>query len=130
MISDCMTEHSSTMTPVADGERRVANLDEIEFEPFINSHGVADGLAFQHDRDRRLGTGFHLYKMEPGYTTIPHQHNGNEEFFMVSGDLTDNDGTVYRAGDLVWLKDGTEHCSYSENGCVIVVYLAGAETSL
>jgi anti-sigma factor ChrR (cupin superfamily) len=125
-----MTEHSKTMTPVADGERCVANLDEIEFEPFVNKHGVADGLAFQHDRDRPLGTGFHLYKMEPGYTTIPHQHNGNEEFFMVSGDLTDNDGTVYRAGDLVWMKDGTEHCSYSENGCVIVVYLPDAETSL
>jgi anti-sigma factor ChrR (cupin superfamily) len=68
--------------------------------------------------------------MEPGYTTIPHQHNGNEEFFIVSGDLTDNDGTVYRAGDLVWLKDGTQHCSYSEHGCVIVVYIPDTETSL
>ena len=125
-----MTEHSKSMKPVADGERRVANLDDIEFEVFVNQHGVTDGLAFQHDRDRPLGTGFHLYKMEPGYTTIPHQHNGNEEFFIVSGDLTDNDGAVYRAGDLVWLKDGTQHCSYSKNGCVIVVYIPDTETSL
>ena len=125
-----MTKHSKPMKPVAAGERRVANVDEIEFTAFVNQHGVADGSAFQHDRDRPLGTGFHLYKMEPGYTTIPHQHNGNEEFFIVSGDVTDNDGTVYRAGDLVWLKDGTEHCSYSENGCVIVVYIPGAETSV
>jgi anti-sigma factor ChrR (cupin superfamily) len=125
-----MTEHSKTMKPVADGERRVANLDDIEFEVFVNQHGVADGLAFQHDRDRRLGSGFHLYKMEPGYTTIAHRHNGNEEFFIVSGDLTDNDGTAYRAGDLVWMKDGTEHCSYSENGCVIVVYIPDPETSV
>jgi len=107
------------MKPVTEGERLVANLDEIEFEPFINSSGEADGLVFQLDRNRRLGTGFHLYKMEPGYTTIPHQHNGDEEFFIVSGDLTDNDGTVYRAGD-----------SYSKNGCVIVVYLPASETSL
>ena len=125
-----MNEHNKTMKPVAEGERRVANLDDIEFEAFVNQDGVADGLAFQHDRDRPLGTGFHLYKMEPGYTTIPHQHNGNEEFFIVSGDLTDHDGTVYRAGDLVWLKDGTQHCSYSENGCVIVVYLPDTETSV
>ncbi len=125
-----MTEHSKPMKPVADGERRVANLDKIEFEPFINKHGVADGLVYQHDRDRPPGTGFHLYKMEPGYTTIPHQHNGNEEFFIVSGDLTDNDGTIYRAGDLVWMKDGTQHCSYSEHGCVIVVYLPDSETSV
>ena len=118
------------MKPVAEGERLVANLDEIEFEPFINGLGEADGLAFQLDRNRRLGTGFHLYKMEPGYTTIPHQHNGDEEFFIVSGDLTDNDGAVYRAGDLVLMKDGTQHCSYSKNGCVIVVYLPTSETSL
>ena len=125
-----MTERNQPLKPVAEGERRVANLDEIEFEPFVNQHGIADGLAYQHDRDRPLGSGFHLYKMEPGYTTIPHQHNGNEEFFIVSGDLADNDGTVYRAGDLVWMKDGTQHCSYSEHGCVIVVYLPTPETSV
>ena len=118
------------LKPVTPGDRLVANLDEIEFEPFINSDGEADGLVFQLDRSRRLGTGFHLYKMDPGYTTIPHQHNGDEEFFIVSGDLTDNDGTVYRTGDLVLLKDGTQHCSYSENGCVIVVYLPASESSL
>lgn len=115
------------MKPVAEGERIVVNLDEMEFEPFINSNGEADGLAFQLDRSKRLGTGFHIYKMEPGYTTIPHQHRGSEEFFIISGDLTDNDGTVYRAGDLVLMKDGTEHCSHTENGCVIVVYLEAPE---
>ena len=115
------------MKPVAEGERIVVNLDQMEFEPFINSNGEADGLAFQHDRSKRLGTGFHIYKMEPGYTTIPHQHRGSEEFFIISGDLTDNDGTVYRAGDLVLMKDGTEHCSHTENGCVIVVYLEAPE---
>jgi quercetin dioxygenase-like cupin family protein len=125
-----MNERNQPLKPVGEGERRVANLNEIEFEPFVNQHGAADGLAYQHDRDRPLGSGFHLYKMEPGYTTIPHQHNGNEEFFIVSGDLTDNDGTVYRAGDLVWMKDGTQHCSYSEHGCVIVVYLPTPETSV
>lgn len=118
------------MKPVAEGERLVANLDEIEFEPFINSSGEADGFVFQLDRNRRLGTGFHLYKMEPGYTTIAHQHNGDEEFYIISGDLTDNDGTVYRAGDLVLMKDGTQHCSYSKSGCVIVVYLPASESSL
>lgn len=118
------------MKPVAEGERIVVNLDEIEFEPFINSRGEADGLAFQLDRSKRLGTGFHIYKMEPGYTTIPHQHRGNEEFFIISGDLTDNDGTVYRAGDLVLMKDGTQHCSHSENGCVIVVYIEEPETGV
>jgi len=118
------------MKPVAEGERMVINLDEIEFEPYINSRGEADGLAFQHDRSKPLGTGFHIYKMEPGYTTIPHQHRGNEEFLILSGEVTDNDGTVYREGDLVLMKDGTQHCSYTENGCVIVVYLESPEAEV
>ena len=118
------------MKPIADGDRRVINLEDIEFEPFINSDGETDGLAFQHDRSIPLGSGFHIYKMEPGYTTVPHRHNGNEEFYIISGDATDNDGTTYRAGDLVWLKDGTEHCTYTENGCVILVYLPEPETGV
>jgi len=125
-----MTDRNKPMKPVAEGERRVINLAEIEFEPFINSDGETDGLAFQHDRSKPLGYGFHVYKMEPGYTTIPHQHNGNEEFFIISGDLTDNDGTEYRPGDLVFMQDGTQHCSHTRNGCVILVYLPQAETSL
>jgi uncharacterized cupin superfamily protein len=118
------------MKPVAAGERMIINLDEIEFEPFINSRGEADGLAFQLDRSKPLGVGFHIYKMDPGYTTIPHQHRGNEEFLILSGDLTDNDGTVYREGDLVLMKDGTQHSSYTENGCVIAVYIEAPEESL
>lgn len=118
------------MRAVAKGERLMINIDDVDFEPYISSNGEADGLAFQLDRSKRLGTGFHLYKMEPGYTTIPHQHNGNEEFFMISGEAVDNDGTVYRAGDLVLMKDGTEHCSYSKDGCVILVYLESPETGV
>ena len=118
------------MKPVAEGERLKINIEDVEFEPYIGADGKADGLAFQLDRSKRLGTGFHLYKMEPGYTTIPHQHRGNEEFFIISGEAVDNDGTVYRPGDLVLMKDGTEHCSYTENGCVILVYLEEPEASL
>ena len=115
------------MKPVAAGERIVVNINEAEFEPFVNDEGEFDGYALQLDRSKRLGTGFHVYKMEPGYTTIPHEHSGNEEFLIISGDLTDNDGTVYREGDLVLMKAGTQHCSYTENGCVIAVYIESPE---
>ena len=111
------------MKPVAEGDRLIANIDEAEFEPFINDRGQQDGWVLQLDRSKPPGTGFHIYKMDPGYTTIPHEHVGNEEFYIISGDITENDGTVYRAGDLVLMKSGTQHCSYSENGCLIVVYL-------
>jgi len=125
-----MTERNRTLKPVADGDRLMINLEDVEFEPYITASGEADGLAFQLDPSKRLGTGFHLYKMEPGYTTIPHRHRGNEEFFIISGEAVDNDGTVYRPGDLVLMKDGTEHCSYTENGCVILVYLPEPEAGV
>ncbi len=106
------------MKPVAAGERIVVNINEAEFEPFVNDRGQVDGSLLQLDRSKPSGVGFHIYKMEPGYTTIPHEHRGNEEFLVLSGDVTDNDGTVYREGDLVLMKAGTQHCSHTVNGCV------------
>lgn len=115
------------MKPVKQGERTVVNINEAEFEPLIGSSGVQDGYVLQLDRSKPPGTGFHVYKMDPGYTTIPHEHGYDEEFLVISGDLSDNDGTVYREGDLVLMKAGTQHCSYSESGCVIAVYIEAAD---
>ena len=111
------------MKPVADGERLVANIHEAEFEPFISHDGKPDGYALQLDRNVPLGTGFHVYKMDPGHITVPHEHGQDEHFLVISGDLTDNDGQVYREGDLVLMKAGSQHCSHSENGCLIAVYI-------
>jgi quercetin dioxygenase-like cupin family protein len=118
------------MKPVAEGERQVINIFEAEFEPFISDRGKTDGYFLQLDRSKGAGNGFYIYKMEPGYTTIPHRHRGIEEFLILSGDLTDNDGTVYREGDMVSMAAGTEHCSYSEKGCVIAVYSESLETTV
>ena len=118
------------MKPVAEDERKVVNIYEAEFEPLVTDRGENDGSVLQLDRSKPLGVGFNVYKIDPGYTTIPHEHRGNEEFLVISGDLTDNDGTVYREGDLVWLKAGTQHCSYTKNGCIVVEYIEAAESSI
>jgi len=115
------------MKPVTAGDRIVVNINEAEFEPLIGSSGEMDGYALQLDRNVPLGTGFHVYKMDPGYTTIPHEHGYDEHFLIISGDLTDNDGTVYREGDLVLMKAGTQHCSYSKKGCLIAVFIEPGE---
>ena len=41
---------------------------------------------------------------------------------MLESDLFDHDGTRYGPGDLVWLRDGTTHGSYTEAGCLVVVF--------
>ena len=116
------------MKAVQPGERIIANIYEAEFEPFINEDGQTDGSVLQLNREHKPGVGFHVYRMDPGYTTIPHEHRGHEEFLLLSGDLTDNDGVEYKVGDLVLMKDGTQHCSSTKNGCLLAVYIEETET--
>ncbi|MFT7675175.1 MAG: anti-sigma factor ChrR (cupin superfamily), partial [Gammaproteobacteria bacterium] len=118
------------MKPIKEGERLIKNMYTDEFVPFVNSDGSTDGSVLQLDSSQSTGVGFHVYKMEPGHTTVPHEHQGNEEFLLLEGDMTDNDGTEYKVGDLVWLKSGTEHCSTTRNGCLLAVYIPAAEKSL
>jgi anti-sigma factor ChrR (cupin superfamily) len=119
------------MKPIAPQDRRVANIHEAVFQPYVYPDGRADGDAvLQLSTDTPLGLGFHVYRMAPGMTTRAHQHRGDEQFLVLEGELFDNDGTRYRAGDLVWLRDGTQHSSYTATGCLLAVHIAGPETSL
>jgi len=114
----------SELTPIKDEDRRVANIHKAEYTPFY-SGGKPDGSVLQLNKSNALGTGFHIYKMEPGETTVAHEHLSDEEFLMLEGEIFDHDGTRYGPGDLVWLRKGTEHYSHSPNGCIIAVYLEG-----
>ena len=116
------------MKPVKPEDRRVVNIKEGEYRPFVYEDGAALGDSIlQLDDSQPLGTGFHVYRMPPGMTTRPHRHNGHEQFLILEGELIENDGTVFRTGDLVWLRDGTEHCSHTPNGCLLAVHIPGPE---
>ncbi len=118
------------MTSSLTTDRRHANQTQA-FTPFVYPDGMALGDAvLQPNADRPMGEGFHLYRMPPGMTTRAHRHNGEEHFYVVEGELTDSDGTTFRKGDIVSYRDGTEHSSYSPNGCLLVVYITHAETVL
>ena len=106
------------MMKITAKDRRIANIHASEFLPFM-SGGKEDGAVLQFNSPKPLGVGFYVYKMARGTRTIVQKHKGAEEFLMIEGDLTDHDGVNYGPGDLVWLRDGTEHYSYTENGCLI-----------
>jgi len=110
------------MKPIEPTDRTVANIATGTFKPFIGDDGKEDGEALQVNGGN-TGYGFHIYRMPPGHTTTPHVHEGDEEFFLIDGDLTDHDGYEYKPGDIVCLKSGTKHCSTTKNGCVLVVFL-------
>ena len=111
------------MKPIRPQDRKVANIRTAEFTPW-DSEGVTErGTSIlQLNARQPKGVGFYIYRMEPGARSAPHRHGGAEEFLMIDGELIDNDGTVYRPGDVVWLAAGTEHTSYSPGGCLIAVY--------
>lgn len=114
------------MKPVEENERIVSNIHQAEFEPFMTPNGVSEGSFLQLNRSNVPGVGFHIYKMEAGCRTTPHEHSDDEEFLVISGEAVDNDGTVYREGDLVLMKKGTQHSTYTEKGCVMAVYIKTA----
>jgi anti-sigma factor ChrR (cupin superfamily) len=120
------------MKPIKPEDRRIANIFEDEFKPIANADGSTSQheTALQINSQSRLGVGFHVYRMAPGTQTAPHEHNGDEEFLVLEGELADNDGQVYRKGDLVWLKDGTQHTSYSKDGALLAVYIPAQEKSV
>lgn len=113
------------MDPIAPKDRKVANISTGVFKPFLTADGTPDGDVLQVNGGR-TGYGFHIYRMAPGTTTEAHTHLGDEEFFLIEGDLTDHDGHEYRPGDIVCLSSGTRHNSTTRNGCTLVVYLRDA----
>lgn len=119
------------MRPVEPLSRRVANIKTAEFKPFMVD-GVPLPLqsVLQLDEDQALGVGFHVYRMEPGAETQPHEHTCHEQFLILDGELIENDGTIYRAGDLVLLTNGTQHSSRTTTGCTLAVFVATVEKNL
>ena len=116
------------MKPIAPEDRRVANVHSAEFTPFF-SNGKPDGEVLQLNAAKPLASGFYVYRMAPGATTIAHRHKGDEEFLIIEGDLTDHDGVEYGPGDLVWLRDGTAHNSSTRAGCLIAVFADNSEAA-
>jgi len=119
------------MDPIAAKDRRVANVRTADYEAWIDSDGTDSRTAIlQLDTSRPLGVGFHVYRMAPGSRSEPHEHTEDEQFLVIEGELIEHDGTVYRPGDLVWLRAGTRHFSYTETGCLLAVHIGKAEINL
>ena len=111
------------MKPINAHDRRVINLKDAVFTPYDpNKTGEHKTSFLNLNPDMEQGIGFYIYRMAPGSNSAPHQHSGAEEFYVIEGDLRDHDGTLYQAGDVVWLAPGTVHNSYSENGCTVAVF--------
>lgn len=61
-----------------------------------------------------------LVRWAPGTVFQDHPHAGGEEIFVIEGTFADEHG-VYPAGSWLRNPDGSRHCPYSDEGCLIYV---------
>ncbi|MGL6208572.1 MAG: cupin domain-containing protein [Paracoccaceae bacterium] len=116
------------MPPIDPNDRRIANIHTAPYESFAYPDGEMLGdTILQLDDEMDLGIGFHVYRMPAGMTTRGHRHNGHEQFLILEGELHESDGTILRAGDMVFYRDGTEHHSFTPGGCLLAVHIVGPE---
>ncbi|HKY94197.1 MAG TPA: cupin domain-containing protein [Kiloniellales bacterium] len=80
--------------------------------------------------DDSTGSGLFLIRFAPGGISIPHEHLAREEFVVLEGELEDNDGHIYRAGDCVSLAPGSKHFTRSKTGATSAVFVHGGFRTL
>ena len=119
------------MKPIDPKDRKIVNIHEATYQPVNYPDGVMMGdTILQLDDEKEQCVGFHIYRMPPGMTTRGHRHNGHEQFLILEGELHESDGTIFRVGDLVFYRGGTEHNSFTPNGCLVAVHITGPETEV
>ena len=113
-------------------ERLVCNVKSANFKDYVDADGrTVPGQSFlQWDDTFPEGAGFTIYRMAPGSSSQPHEHTCHEQFYVIEGEATDNDGYTYKAGDFVLLKSGTQHFSTTEKGATLVVFVRELEKNL
>ncbi|MEM7124245.1 MAG: cupin domain-containing protein [Pseudomonadota bacterium] len=80
--------------------------------------------------DDKSGEGCFLFRFGAGAHSIPHEHLGFEEFYVLEGEIEDNDGYVYHPGDFVSLDPGSRHSSHSDDGAIVAVFVRGGFRTL
>ena len=108
-------------------ERFIKNLNDLSFEPFDNYGKPVEGMSWHklsYDRSNG-GFGTYILKMNAGAKSLPHIHQGYEEFYVIEGELHDADGKVLKTGDFVTVEPGKEHSSQTKNGCLLIVFMRG-----
>ena len=113
-------------------KRLIVDIYNLKFEPFDNYGEVIEGMSWckiSYNKENG-GNGTYVLKMEPGAKSLPHEHVGFEEFLMLDGELIDPDGKVFKKGDFVSFQPGSQHSSYTKNGCLVLVFMRGINKAI
>ena len=113
-------------------KRFVKNIKNLDFEPFDNYGKSIKGMSWHKISYNKQNDGYGTYilKMDPGAKSLPHIHQGFEEFYVLDGELEDADGKIFKKGDFVTFEPGSKHNSISKNGCLLIVFMRGINKSI
>ena len=105
-------------------KRKITDPFNVKFEPFNNYGTPIPGMSWHKiSYEKEKGQGSYILKMDPGAKSIPHEHVSYEEFYMLDGELIDADGKVFKKGDFISFEPGSTHSSFTEKGCLILVFM-------
>ena len=113
-------------------KRKITNPFDVEFTPFDNYGVTVPGMSWHkitYSKENG-GQGTYILKMEPGAKSLPHKHNGFEEFLMLEGELIDPDGRIFKKNDFVSFEPGSKHSSHTIKGCLVLVFMRGINQPL
>ena len=106
--------------------RSLIHTTEQIFQPYERYGQTLEGVEWLPlSGGAEAGKEVYLIRFHPQSQSHPHIHEGTEEFLVLDGEITDNDGMVFRQGDFVRFEPNSEHSSFSEKGCTLLVILAG-----
>ena len=104
--------------------RKIINPTKLKFTPF-NSYGKPiSGMSWHKiSYNQNTGVGSYILKMAPGTRSLKHEHQNYEEFYILDGELIDEDNTTFKKGDFISYKPSSKHSSFSKKGCLLLVFL-------
>ena len=100
-----------------------SNKELIPYKRYGEKTNDLSWLPISKNNDSKIEV--YLIKFDPGSSSNFHRHNGNEEFYVIDGELQDADGKIFKKGDFVTFEPGTEHNSHTKNGCLLIVFMRG-----
>ena len=104
--------------------RKIIETMHEYFSPYNRYGVVANGLKWMPlSKDEKLEHEVFIVKFAPGSSSSFHKHKGFEEFYVIDGELIDDDGKVFKKGDYIKFQKGTKHSSHSKTGCTLLVIL-------
>jgi len=74
-----------------------SNKELIPYKRYGEKTNDLSWLPISKDNDSKYEV--YLIKFDPGSSSNFHRHNGNEEFYVIDGELIDDDGKIFKTGD-------------------------------